>query len=118
MVEDQRDVAIGQLSNLIGVSSIQSDNSLTLTTANGAPLVVGGQSFNLSTQSNASGFQDVYSQGQDITSKLTSGELGGLVQVRDQTIPGVISNLNTLASGVSATARAAPRSARLVSIAT
>ena len=43
--EDQRDVAIGQLSNLIGVSSIQSDNSLTLTTANGTPLVVGGQSF-------------------------------------------------------------------------
>jgi flagellar hook-associated protein 1 len=98
--EDQRDVAIGQLSNLIGVSSIQSDNSLTLTTANGAPLVVGGQSFNLSTQSNASGFQDVYSQGQDITSKLTSGELAGLVQVRDQTIPGVLSNLDTLASGL------------------
>jgi flagellar hook-associated protein 1 FlgK len=98
--EDQRDVAIGQLSNLIGVSTIQSDNSLTLTTGNGSPLVVGGQSFNLSTQSNASGFQDVYSQGQDITSKLTSGELGGLVQVRDQTIPGVISNLDTLASGL------------------
>ena len=43
--EDQRDVAIGQLSSLIGVSSIKSDNSLTLTTANGAPLVVDGQSF-------------------------------------------------------------------------
>src|ERR1700733_4240764 len=96
--EDQRDLAIGQLSNLIGVSSIQSDNSLTLTTANGAPLVVGGQSFNLSTQSNASGFQDVYSQGQDITSKLTSGQLAGLIQVRDQTIPGVLSNLDALAS--------------------
>jgi flagellar hook-associated protein 1 len=105
--EDQRDVAIGQLSNLIGVSSIQSDNSLTLTTANGAPLVVGGQSFNLSTQSNASGFQDVYSQGQDITSKLTSGQLAGLIQVRDQTIPGVLSNLDTLASGLANSLNAA-----------
>ncbi len=105
--EDQRDVAIGQLSNLIGVSSIQSDNSLTLTTANGAPLVVGGQSFNLSTQSSASGFQDVYSQGQDITSKLTSGELAGLVQVRDQTIPGILSNLDTLASGLANSLNAA-----------
>lgn len=105
--EDQRDVAIGQLSNLIGVSSIQSDNSLTLTTANGTPLVVGGQSFNLSTQSNASGFQDVYSQAQDITSKLTSGQLAGLVQVRDQTIPGVLSNLDTLASGLANSLNAA-----------
>ena len=58
------------------------------------------RAFNLSTQSNASGFQDVYSQGPDITSKLSSGELAGLVQVRDQTIPGIISNLDTLASGL------------------
>ena len=98
--EDQRDVLIGQLSGLIDVSSIKSDNGLTLTTANGAPLVVGGQSFALTTQTNASGFQDVYSQGVDITSKLTSGQLAGLIQVRDQTIPGVLSNLDTLASGL------------------
>jgi flagellar hook-associated protein 1 len=98
--EDQRDVAIGQLSSLIDVSSIKSDNSLTLTTANGAPLVVGGQSYSLTTQTNPSGFQDVYSQGVDITSDLTSGQLAGLIQVRDQTIPGLLSNLDTLASGL------------------
>jgi len=98
--EDQRDVLIGQLSGLIDVSSINSDNSLTLTTANGTPLVLGGQSFALTTQTNASGFQDVYGQGADITSQLTSGQLGGLIQVRDQTIPGLISNLDTLASGM------------------
>jgi flagellar hook-associated protein 1 FlgK len=98
--EDQRDVAIGQLSSLIDVSSFKSDNSLTLTTANGAPLVVGGQSFALTTQTNASGFQDVYSQGVDITSKLTSGQLAGLIQVRDQALPGLVSNLDTLASGL------------------
>ena len=97
--EDQRDVAIGQLSSLIDVSTINSDNSLTLTTSNGTPLVVGGQSFSLSTQTNASGFQDVYAQGVDVTSKLTSGQLAGLIQVRDQTIPGLLSNLDTLASG-------------------
>jgi flagellar hook-associated protein 1 FlgK len=85
--EDQRDVLIGQLSGLIDVSSIKSDNGLTLTTSNGTALVVGGQSFTLSTQTNASGFQDVYAQGVDITSKLTSGQLAGLIQVRDQTIP-------------------------------
>ena len=97
---DQRDVLIGQLSGLIDVSSIKSDNGLTLTTSNGTALVVGGQSFTLSTQTNAAGFQDVYAQGVDITSKLTSGQLAGSIQMRDQTIPGLISNLDALAAGL------------------
>ena len=98
---DQRDVLIGQLSNLIDVSEIQSDNGITLTTSNGTALVAGGQSFALSTQTNTTdGQQDIYSQGTDITSKLTSGELTGLIQIRDQSIPGLLSNLDTLASGL------------------
>src|SRR5579862_548495 len=97
---DHRDVLIGQLSNLVDVSEIQSDNGLTLTTANGTALVVAGQSFALSTQSTASGMQDIYAQGTDITSKLSCGELAGLIQVRDQTIPGVLSQLDTLAAGL------------------
>jgi flagellar hook-associated protein 1 FlgK len=97
---DQRDVLIGQLSSLIDVSTVQSDNGLTLTTSNGTALVVGGQSFSLSTQTNASGMQEIYSQGSDITSKLTSGELAGLLEVRDQKIPTLLSNLDTLAAGL------------------
>jgi flagellar hook-associated protein 1 len=97
---DQRDVLIGQLSNLVDVSTIQSDNGLTLTTSNGTALVVGGQSFALNTQSNSSGLQDVYAQGTDITANLTSGDLAGVLQVRDQTIPGLLSNLDTLAAGL------------------
>ncbi|MGO9125380.1 MAG: flagellar hook-associated protein FlgK [Terriglobales bacterium] len=98
---DQRDVLIGNLSNLVDVSTIQSDNSLTLTTSNGTALVVGGQSFALNTQTNASGHQDVYAQGTDITADLTSGDLAGVLQARDQTIPGLLSNLDTLAAGIS-----------------
>ena len=97
---DQRDVLIGQLSNLIDVSQIQSDNGITLTTSNGTALVADGQSFALSTQTNADGQQDIYSQGNDITSQLTAGELAGLIQVRDQTLPGLLSNLDTLASSL------------------
>jgi flagellar hook-associated protein 1 FlgK len=97
---DQRDVLIGQLSSLIDVSAIQSENGLTLTTSNGTALVIGGQNFALSTQTNASGMQDIYSQGNDITSQLTSGELAGLIQVRDQNIPNLLSNLDTLAAGL------------------
>ncbi len=97
---DQRDVLIGQLSSLVDVSSIQSDDGLTLTTSNGTALVVGAQSFALSTETNSSGVQDIYAQGIDITSKLTSGEVAGLIQVRDQKIPTLLSNLDTLAAGL------------------
>jgi flagellar hook-associated protein 1 len=51
---DQRDNLTGQLSSLIDVSTIQSDNGVTITTSNGTVLVIGGQSFALSTQTNAS----------------------------------------------------------------
>ncbi len=98
---DQRDVLIGQLSSLIDVSTIQSGNSLTLTTSNGTALVVGDQSYPLSTQANSAGMDDIYSQGKDITAQLTSGDLAGLLQVRDHTLPGLLSNLDTLAAGLS-----------------
>ena len=97
---DQRDVLIGQLSSLIDVSIIHSDNTLTLTTSNGTALVAGDQSFALTTQTVPSGVQHIFAQGKDITATITSGSLGGLLQVRDQTIPGLLSNLDTLAAGL------------------
>jgi|HubBroStandDraft_6_1064221.scaffolds.fasta_scaffold91125_2 flagellar hook-associated protein 1 FlgK len=98
---DQRTQAIDQLSSLVDVSVIPSDNSLTLTTGNGAPLVVGQESFQLQTQPTASGLHDIYSQaGADITSQITSGQLGGTLQARDQAIPAIQTQLDTLASGL------------------
>lgn len=98
---NQRDVLIGQLSNLIGIAQISTENNgLTLVTGSGTPLVTGGQSFQLSSQTNASGHQDVFAGGADITSQITSGALAGYIQVRDQTIPGILSNLDTLAAGL------------------
>lgn len=97
--EDQRSQLVQQLSGLINVSETDAGNgSLTLTTSSGAALVVGGQSFSLSTQINPNTtFQDVYAQGTDITSTITGGTLGGQIQVRDQEIPSVLTGLNTLA---------------------
>jgi flagellar hook-associated protein 1 FlgK len=98
---DQRTQAIDQLSSLVDVSEIPSDGSITLTTGNGAPLVVGQQSFQLQTQAIPSGLHDVYSQaGADITSQITSGQLGGTLQARDQEIPAIKMQLDTLASGL------------------
>ena len=97
---DQRTVLIRHLSGLVDVAVIQSDNGLTLTTTNGTPLVAGNESFALKAQLSSSGVQQVFAQGSDITSKLASGKLAGLLAVRDQKIPGLLSDLNSLAAGL------------------
>jgi len=95
---DQENQLINQLSQLTNVSETQTQDGLTLTTGNGTPLVVGNQSYALQVQtSTTSGMQDVFFQGQDITSTLQGGVLGGTIQVRDQDIPGLLNQLNTLA---------------------
>jgi flagellar hook-associated protein 1 FlgK len=97
---DQRTQAIDQLSSLIDVSVIPADNSLTLTTASGTALVTGQKSFQLSTQPTAAGVQDIFAQGNDITSTLVSGQLAGVIQARDQQIPAIQNQLDTLAAGL------------------
>jgi len=100
---DQRQELLNQLSNLVDISEINAGNgNLTITTSNGAPLVVGGQSFQLSTQTNAStGLQDIISQGASITSQITGGQLAGQLQIRDQEIPAIQNSLDTLAFNLS-----------------
>lgn len=105
---DQRTQLINQLSQLVDVQSITADNgNLTLTTTGGAALVVGSQSFALQTQVDpTTGFHDVYSQGTDITSSIQSGNLAADIQLRDQEIPSILSNLDTLANGLATSVNA------------
>jgi len=97
---DQRTQLIDQLSGLIDVSVIPADSSINLTTANGTALVAGQQSFALSTQLGASGVHHIFAQGSDITPTIVSGQLGGLLQARDQQIPTIQNQLDVLASGL------------------
>jgi flagellar hook-associated protein 1 len=98
-LQDQQTQLVNQLSNLIGLSvTNNASGNYTLSTQNGSLLVVGNQSFNLQTQLNSStGMQDVYANGTDITSTITQGDLGGLIQARDTSIPNALNSLNTLA---------------------
>ena len=98
-IEDQRDELVQQLSALTGISVTQTSDGETITTGNGTPLVMGGQSFTLQTTTGSDGFQQVLdSNGNNITASLEGGQLGGAIQVRDQVIPGFLTQLNTLAS--------------------
>jgi flagellar hook-associated protein 1 FlgK len=107
---DQETQLIQQLSQLTNVNQIQTENGLTLTTGNGTPLVVGGQSFALQTTSGPNGMTDVSSQGQDITSSLQGGQLGGNLQVRDTVLPGLLGQIDNLASQFATSINAAQAS--------
>ncbi len=106
---DQRTNLIRQLSQLVDVAVVQSDNGITLTTSAGTALVAGQQSFDLWTQISSSGMQEVMAQGTDITSRIAAGKLGGLLQIRDQKIPSILSQLDTLAGGLAASLNTANR---------
>jgi flagellar hook-associated protein 1 FlgK len=98
-VQDQQNQLVLKLSTLTSVAVTRTDNGETLTTGNGTPLVVGSQSFALQTTNGSNGTQQVLDQnGADITASLTTGDLGGTIQTRDQTIPGLLGQLDTLAN--------------------
>jgi flagellar hook-associated protein 1 len=97
---DTQNNLIQQLSALVDVQVIPTDQGITLTLANGTALVSGSQSFALTTQLGSNGVQHIFSGTQDITNSLTGGSLAGLIQTRDQEIPSVESSLNQLAAGL------------------
>jgi flagellar hook-associated protein 1 FlgK len=101
-LEDQRDVDLTNLSNLIDTAVIYSNNgTVSVTTTNGALLVSGNQSDALTTQINsATGMNDIYAQGSNITSTIAGGQLQGLISARDEGIPSAQSSLDNLAAGL------------------
>ncbi|HTW61044.1 MAG TPA: flagellar hook-associated protein FlgK [Terracidiphilus sp.] len=102
-LEDQRQQDLSQLSQLIGINQITTENNgLSITTASGQLLVSEGQSFQLTT-GQVNGVTDFFVNGTDITSQLEQGggQLGGYLTARDTDIPNVLSSLDQLAYGVS-----------------
>jgi flagellar hook-associated protein 1 FlgK len=100
---DQRTSLLGNLSDLIGNQVTTGDDGLTVTTANGTPLVVGTRSFDLRSSKNADGSPRISSGGEDITGSITGGKLEGLLSVRNTVIPGILGSLDTLASDLANT---------------
>ena len=106
-LRDQRQQEISELSQLIGVKSYTSgDGTLTVTLGNGLPLVQGVQSFNLTSQVDASDNVNLTWQGPGGTSEtiptdsLNGGKLAALIQTRDQDIPQYQDDLDQLAKSI------------------
>jgi flagellar hook-associated protein 1 FlgK len=108
--QDRRTQLIRQLSQLTGVSIINSDDGLTITTSSGAALVVADQSFSLSTAVDpVTNLTHIFANGQDITADFTGGRLGGTLAARDQGVASVSSSLDQLAYGLAGALNAAHR---------
>jgi flagellar hook-associated protein 1 FlgK len=95
--QDQLSSLLSQLAGIMDYKTVKSSDGLTLTTANGVPLVVGGKAYSLTNQLNASGNNDVYAGTTDITSTIEGGSLGGYLQTRDQSLSSLSSQLDQFA---------------------
>jgi len=102
-LEDQRQQDLTNLSQLMGIRTVTTENNgLTVTTMNGALLVSEGQAFDVTSGMSGGVTHFFDSGGNDITADLTSGggQLGGILTARDQDIPQVETALDSLAYGV------------------
>jgi flagellar hook-associated protein 1 len=109
-LEDQRQQALSQLSQLIGINQVTTeDNGLSVTTVSGQLLVSQGQSYAL-TAGKVGGDTQFFVGGQNIAQPDVSaigGQLGGYLTARDQDIPSVLNSLDQLAYGISTAVNAA-----------
>jgi len=104
---DTQTALIRQLSGLIDVTVIPTDQGATLATANGTTLVSGSHSYALTAKLGLDNVQHVMAGTEDITSSLAGGSLAGMIQVRDVEIPSVQASLDALATGLATNLNAA-----------
>lgn len=101
-LEDQRQQDLSQLSQLIGINQITTENNgLTIATTSGQTLISEGVSNALTTGA-VNGMTHIFIGATDITAQLATGggQLGGYLTARDQDIPGVLGSLDQLAFGI------------------
>ena len=97
--KDQLSQVETQLASLTNISITHSNQGDQISTGNGTPLVLGNESFALHTTTAANGNQQILdSNGTDITSAISSGDLGGTITARDTQIPAFQNTLDTLAN--------------------
>ncbi len=105
---DQRDHLVTNLSALVGITTTTDSNgALNVFIGNGQPLVLQGQTTALTTvpnQFNASQLEiSTAANSNQISSSITSGDLGGLLAARTQVINPALNQLGQIATAVAQT---------------
>ncbi len=107
-LRDKRDLAVLDLSKKLDIKIIDTkNNQVSITLANGTPLVIGLNTFQLSTTPGPDnkGFKDILisdgaSGTTNITNQLEGGELRGLIDVRDVELVDFIDQVDRLAASL------------------
>ena len=100
-LRDQQTQLVRQLSELvdIGVTERSGFGGVDITFGNGRPMVIGASAYAITASSVPPlGFAALVSGGSTVTTEITGGRLGGLLQVRDVTLPSYVDKLDTLAA--------------------
>ena len=96
--------ALENLSQLTDFSVIRgAGGAVTIAIGGQAPLVIGDKQFAISASSLSGQTTILDANGNDITSQITQGKLGALIQEKNKTIPGYVTDLNTLAQSLADT---------------
>ena len=97
-LEDQRQVAIEQLSQYVGLDQIRTENNgITLTTQGGSVLVQGGMASALTAGTVSGASVIVDSSGKNITAGVQSGSIGGQIAGQSVDLPAEMTALDALA---------------------
>jgi flagellar hook-associated protein 1 FlgK len=105
--ENQRDAAVGSLSNLMGVRTLQQpDGDMLVTTtsglelpihANSPPLVTAPANIGAGSYYPGGSIPTITLNGVDVTPALSGGRIGANITLRDQTLPGYQAQLDEFA---------------------
>lgn len=98
-LQDQRATLMQEMGTLAGVSSLSSDEGSSIVNIGGRPLVQGTEAYHLKVAQGDGGAQIVW-EDDGASAKIQSGEMGALLNVRDQVIPGYTAQLDGLASAL------------------
>ncbi|MDR1726313.1 MAG: flagellar hook-associated protein FlgK [Acidobacteriota bacterium] len=101
-LRDERQQYLDELENKMGVRYFETEaGTVTVTTDKGDALVLGDTSWNLEIGPlSGSSFYGISLNGKDVTDSVSSGEIGGYLQVRDALIPGYLATLDDMAAGI------------------
>jgi flagellar hook-associated protein 1 len=97
-LRDDQTQLVRQLSELVDVQVLdRPEGGVDLMIGNGRPLLVGQTSYDLTIGNTPAGYATLSINGTAVTSEITGGKLGGLLQVRDVNVPDYQTRLDDLA---------------------
>lgn len=98
-LRDERSLAVARMAELANVTVLdRADGAVDITVGSGQALVVGANAYPVTTTAQPpSGFVSLHLADYDITSQVTGGTIGGLLNLRDSKLPGYQNAVDQLA---------------------